>query len=225
MGAPVGLHLVDVVARHQAFADQPFGIQFQRRLVTPDLRIHHRLRKARLVAFIVAEAAVAEHVDHHRPAEALPELGRHAADEHHRFRIVAVDVEHRRLDHLGDVGRIRRGARIHRRGGEADLVVDDEMHRAAGAVALEAAEPEAFGDDALAGERRVAVDQQRHHHRAVGRARIEGRNARPPTSAGPAWRAPCPAPPDRRSSRWLGLAVRLRCTWLPSNSRSDEAPR
>ena len=89
----------------------------------------------------------------------------------HRFRIVAVHVEDRRLDHLGDVGRIGRRARVARIGGEADLVVDDEMHRAAGAVALQARQPEAFRDHALAGERRVAVDQQRHHHGAVFRRR------------------------------------------------------
>jgi hypothetical protein len=39
---------------------------------------------------------------------------------------------------LRDVGRIGRRAREARRGGEADLVVDDEVHRAAGAVALQA---------------------------------------------------------------------------------------
>ncbi len=80
-------------------------------------------------------------------------------------------VEDRRLDHLGDVGRIGRGARIARIGGEADLVVDDEMDRAAGAVALQARQAETFGDHALAGESRVAVDQQRQDRRAGRRAR------------------------------------------------------
>ena len=36
--------------------------------------------------------------------ELLAELGRDLGDVDHRFRIVAVDVEDRRLDHLGDVG-------------------------------------------------------------------------------------------------------------------------
>ncbi len=129
--------------------------------------------KARLVALVVAETAVAEHIDDHRPAEALAELRRDLGAIDHRLRIVAVHVEHRCLDHLGNVGRIRRGARIHRRGGKADLVVDDEMHRAAGAMALEARKPETFGDDALAGKRRIAVDQQRHHHRAIGLLGVE----------------------------------------------------
>ena len=136
-----------------------------------DRLVHQRLGERRLVAFVVAVAAIAEHVDDDRLLEFLPEFGRDLGGVDHRFRIVAVHVEDRRLDHLGDVGRIGRGARIARIGGEADLVVDDEMHRAAGAVALQPGQPEAFGDHALAGERRVAVDQQRHHHGAVFRRR------------------------------------------------------
>ena len=123
--------------------------------------------KRRLVAFVVAEAAIAEHVDDDRLVELLPVFGRDLGAEHHRFGIVAVDVEDRRLDQLGDVGRIGRGARIAGIGGEADLVVDDEMHRAAGAMAAQARQAEAFGDDALAGEGRVAVDQQRQHLHAL----------------------------------------------------------
>ena len=89
------------------------------------------------------------------------------------FRIVAVHVEDRRLDHLRHVGRIGRGAREARIGGEADLVVDDEVDRAAGAVTRGAREPEALRHHALAGEGRVAVDEQRHHRRAVvGRAAV-----------------------------------------------------
>ena len=70
-------------------------------------------------------------------------------------------MEDRRLDRLGDVRRIGRGARELGRGGEADLVVDDEMDRPAGLVAGEAGEAETLGDDALPGEGRVAVQQER----------------------------------------------------------------
>ena len=73
-----------------------------------DLLVHQRLRERRLVAFVVAEAPVAEHVDDDRLLEFLPVFGRDLCGEHHRFRIIAVHVEDQRLDHLGDVGRIRR---------------------------------------------------------------------------------------------------------------------
>jgi hypothetical protein len=69
----------------------------------------------RFVALVVAEPAIAEHVDNDRLVEALPELGRDLGAEHHRFGIVAVDVNDRRLDQLRDVGGIGRRARIARR--------------------------------------------------------------------------------------------------------------
>ena len=53
-----------------------------------------------------------------------------------RLGVVAVDVEDRRLDHLGDVGAIVAGARLGGAGGEADLVVDHDVQRAPGAVAF-----------------------------------------------------------------------------------------
>ncbi len=44
------------------------------------------------------------------------------------------------------------------------------MDRTTRAVTLEAAQPQAFGDHALAGKGGIAMDQQRQHHRAVGLA-------------------------------------------------------
>ena len=132
-----------------------------------DRLVHQRLGERGLVALVVSEAPVAEHVDDDRVLEFLPELGRDLGGEHHRLRIVAVGVEDRRLDHLGDVGRIGRRARIARIGGEPDLIVDDEMHGAAGAVPAQSRQAEAFGDDALPGKGGIAGNEQRHHHGAV----------------------------------------------------------
>ena len=58
-----------------------------------------------------------------------------------------------------------RGAPFFGRGGEADLVVDDDVNRAARAVALEVGEVQSLHHDALPGERRVAV--KKHGERAV----------------------------------------------------------
>ena len=49
------------------------------------------------------------------------------------------------------------------RGGELDLVVDDDVDRAAGAVAPQLRQVERLGDHALAGERGVTVDQDWQH--------------------------------------------------------------
>jgi hypothetical protein len=70
-------------------------------------------------------------------------------------------VEDRRLDHLRHVGGIGRRARVRGIGGEADLVVDDEMDRAAGAVTAQARQTETFRHNALAGKGRIAMQQQR----------------------------------------------------------------
>ena len=71
------------------------------------------------------------------------------------------------MQHARDVGAVARRARVLRDGGEADLVVDDDVDRAAGRVALEARQVQRLGDDALAHERRVAVDEERHHAAAL----------------------------------------------------------
>ena len=167
MGAPVGLHLVDVGFRDHAFRDELPGIDRQGRLAGADVLVHQRLREGRLVALVVAEAAVAEHVDDHRLVELLPELGRDLGGVDNRFRIVAIGVEDRRLDDLGDVGGIGRGAREARIGGEADLVVDDEMDGAGGPVAAQPRQAEALGDHPLPGEGRVAMEEERQDAGAV----------------------------------------------------------
>ena len=132
-----------------------------------DRVVHQRLGEGRFVALVVAEAAVAPHVDDDVAAEGLAEFDRQLAAEGDRLGIVAVDVEDRCLDCFRHVRAIGRGATELRAGGEADLVVDDEMDRAAGAVAGQAGEAEAFGDHALPRERRVAVDQDRQHGLAM----------------------------------------------------------
>jgi hypothetical protein len=71
-----------------------------------DLLVHQRLGERRLVALVMAEPPVTEHIDHHRLLERLPVLGRHLGGKYNRFRIVAVHVQDQGLDHLRDIGRI-----------------------------------------------------------------------------------------------------------------------
>ena len=163
----------------------------------------------------MAVSAIAEHVDHHGLVEQLPELGGDLSDMNDRFRIVAVHVEDRRLDHPRHVGGIGRGAREAGCGGEADLIVDDEVERAAGAVAGETRQAEALGDHALAGKRRIAMQQ------ACGMTCG-------PRSMSLNWSClarTLPSTTGSTISKCDGFAVSERCTLLPSNERSDEAPR
>ena len=159
---PLADHAVGLFRRQQALADQPLGVDLPGGRMLADLLVHQRLGEGRLVALVVAEAPVAEHVDDDVLLEGLAELGRDARDVDHRLGVVAVHVEDRRLDDLGRVGAVGPRARVHRVRGEADLVVDDEVDRAADPVALELGQVEGLGHQALAGEGRVAVHQQGH---------------------------------------------------------------
>ena len=128
-----------------------------------DLLVHDRVGEHRLVAFVVTKPAVAEDVEHHVLAELLAELGGDPGGVDHRLGIVSVDVEDRRFDHQGDVGRVGGRAAEVRRGGEPDLVVDHDMNGAARLVTLEAGEAETFGHHALTGEGGIAVQQDRQN--------------------------------------------------------------
>src|SRR5690606_27492089 len=66
-----------------------------------------------------------------------------------------------RLDGLGDVGRVDRAAGVLRGGREADLVVDDDVDRAAGLVGAQLRHLQGLDDDTLARHGGVAVHEDR----------------------------------------------------------------
>ncbi len=158
----LGLLDRDVAARHEVLR-----VQLAHRLLGLDEVVHQRLRHRRVVALVVATTAVADHVDDDVAVELLAVGEGQLGDAHAGLGVVAVHVEDGDLVALGDVGRVGRGARRRRTGGEAHLVVDDHVDRAAGAVPAQLREVEHLGHDALAGERGVAVDEDRQHGEAV----------------------------------------------------------
>ena len=129
-----------------------------RRVLADDL-VHHRLGVGRLVALVVAEAAVADQVDHEVLAELLAVRVGHPHGAHARLRVVGVDVHDRHLEPLREVARVRRRARVVPLGREPELVVGDDVDGAAGRVAGQTAEVQGLGHDPLARERRVPVQQ------------------------------------------------------------------
>ena len=171
-------HALDIAIGQQPFLHQALGVDLPRGRVGGDLAVHQRLGERRLVGLVVAVPPVAEHVDDDILVELLPELGGDLADVRHRLRVVAVDVEDRRLHRLGQIRRIGRGARELRAGGEADLVVDDQVDGAAGAIAAQFRQGKAFRHQALAGERRVTVQDDRQDLGAVDIAHLRLLGAR-----------------------------------------------
>ena len=155
------VHHLRGVGGDLAAGDQLIGPQAPHRRVRGDLGVEERLREARLVAFVVTVAAIADQVDD----DVLEERRPVGAGDARRFeagdRVVGVDVDDRDLVAARQAARVRRAVGFARRGGEADLVVHDHVDRAAGRIAVEPRQVQRLGDDALAGERRVAVDQDR----------------------------------------------------------------
>ena len=133
-----------------------------------DLLVHERLRLGRVLGLVVAPSPVAHQVDHHVLLEAHSVVHRQLRGEHARLGIVAVDVQDGRLHQLGDLRAVLGGAGVlHALGREADLVVDDDVNRAANAEAPCLRHLQRFHDHALAGERRIAMHDERHHLVAV----------------------------------------------------------
>ena len=115
----------------------------------------------------MAVLAPAPHVDDGVGAELLAELVGQLRDPRAGLGIAAVHVEDRYLDALRVAGDVLAGGAILEIGGEADLVVDDQVEGAADVVAGEPHHVEALGGGALAGERCVAVDDDGHMQQAV----------------------------------------------------------
>jgi hypothetical protein len=143
----------------RALGDERAAVELGDEGVGGDPAVEAGLGEGRFVGLVVAVPAVAVHVDHDVAPELLAELEGELGDHADVFGVVAVHVEDRGLDHLGDVGAVAAGARLLRGGGEADLVVDDDVDGAAGVVAGELGVVERLGHDALAGEGGVAVDE------------------------------------------------------------------
>ena len=146
-----------------AVVDEPLGVEFSHGAAVADLGVHDRLRVRGLVRFVVAPPTVADDVHHDVLPELAPEREREVHDVDARFRVLAVHVEDRGLDHLGDIGCVHRGSRVGGRGREADAVVDHDVDGPPRAVARQRAHVEGLGDDALTGESCIAVHEDRQH--------------------------------------------------------------
>ncbi|MBG9885184.1 hypothetical protein ABE10_00995, partial [Bacillus toyonensis] len=97
----VGLGLVVLLLGDVAAPHEGLGVEAAHRALRLDQVGHQRLGHRRVVALVVAAAAVADEVDDDVTVEALAVLEGELRDVDHRLGVVAVDVQDRRLDGLG----------------------------------------------------------------------------------------------------------------------------
>ena len=141
-----------------------FRINLTHRGFLANRLVHQGLGRGRLVGFVMTVPAVAHQIDDDVFVELHPVFEGEAHDKAHRLRIIRIDVENRRFHHLRHIGTIQRRTRVARiAGGEAHLVVDDDVDGAAGAEAARLRQLQRLHDDALTRKRRVPVNLHRQH--------------------------------------------------------------
>ena len=144
--------------------DQVIRPERANRRVLGDGLVHQGLRERRLIALVVPEAAVTNQVD----KEILLEFGaigeRKPGCFDARKRVVCIDVHDRHFEAFGQVARVERAPPVLWQRGVAELVVGDDVQRAAGRVAFETGQVERLGDDALADHGRIAMDEYRQRN-------------------------------------------------------------
>ena len=98
--------LLYLLRRQNTFLHKALGVDFARRGMALDLGVHDRLGEHGLIALIVPEATIAEHVDNDVLAEFLAILSGHFGSIGDRFRVITIHMEDRRLHHQRNIGRI-----------------------------------------------------------------------------------------------------------------------
>ena len=158
----LGLLAVDRPAPHEEAR-----VVLAHRGVVADARVEHGLRVGRFVTFVVTPAAVTDDVDDGVAPELALVVHGQPDGAQHGLGEVAVGVRDGRLDALRHVGAVVRRAHVDRARRETDLVVHDQVHRAAAAVGAQLRHVERLGGDPLSTERGVAVDEDRQNAPAL----------------------------------------------------------
>ena len=164
----LGLNPLRLFSRDAAGIDQLLKIEGLNGFLLANLSVEPRLCERRLVALVMSVPAITNEINYDVVAEALAISHRQLRHVDDRFRVITVHMKDRDLDHLGDVCAVERRASFRRRRRVADLVVDDHVDRAARAVPHELREVEGLGNDPLAGESCIAVQDHRNDRLAVG---------------------------------------------------------
>ena len=151
--------LLRLVDRDIPSANERFGVVLSHGPLGIDDRVHEWLGERGIIGLVVPALAEADEIDDDILGEGLTELEGEPGHPHNGLGILAIHVENRCLHRPGYIRRVHRGSAVLRARRESDLVVHDDVQRAAGAVALDLRHLQGLSDHALPGERSIAVHE------------------------------------------------------------------
>src|SRR5258708_21997010 len=105
----------------------------------------------------MAMSAIAEKIYDDIAVKRLAEIESQLGDVDGGLRIFAIDMEDRHLKHFGDVGAVSCRAGVARPGREANLIVNDNVHRTAGCIAGQLGQVQRLGNPSLPRESGIAM--------------------------------------------------------------------
>ena len=155
-------HGLGVLGGDVATADEALGVELACGTFLVDELVHVWLGEAGVITLVVTPQPVAHQIDGDVTVERLAIVEGELRSLDDGSRIIPVDVDHRGINGLEDVGAVGGAATLVRSRGEPHLVVDDDVNRATGAVTLQPAHLKRLVDDPLPGECRVPVQQYGH---------------------------------------------------------------
>ena len=166
-GCNLPLESLHVVVADDPLGNKPRAPYLARRGMSTDLGIHRRLGERRLVSLVVTVPAI----PHEIHQKILPELRTiFNAESHHAQACACIFCIHMHdgyFETLRQIARVMSRSRIDGIGGEPDLVVGDDVQRAADPVAVQSRHVESLGDYTFARKRGVPVNAYRYHRDLV----------------------------------------------------------
>mmetsp|Transcript_29538 Transcript_29538/g.79755 ORF Transcript_29538/g.79755 Transcript_29538/m.79755 type:complete len:353 (-) Transcript_29538:515-1573(-) len=121
----------------EALADEAVAEDVQAPLVLADGFVEQRLREVRVVALVVAEAAIADNVQDHIVSPLLAVLSGQLECAYHGKRVICVAMQDWHAEAFAQIGAIPGRPRIDRVCGETNLVVHDDVDGAANIKVLD----------------------------------------------------------------------------------------
>mmetsp|Transcript_42886 Transcript_42886/g.96271 ORF Transcript_42886/g.96271 Transcript_42886/m.96271 type:complete len:327 (-) Transcript_42886:113-1093(-) len=153
------LQRLQLLRRGNPAVDQTLCVHGLRTWMLVDLLVQDGLRILGCIRLVVTKAPVANNIHNDIGLPGLAPLGSQLESARHSHRVVAIYVQDGEVEALAEIRGVERGSVIHGIRCETHLVVDDHMNCAPNVEFLNMSQLHGFIDDALPGERRIAVEE------------------------------------------------------------------